>query len=530
MVRSDHWARPRWDVLLRLAAVLSLVASCVFISAQKPFWNDEIMGWKLITDPSIRHMLWAIAHACDGTPPVFHVSARAWVAIFGPSVLSLRLFSCAGICAALVVLWSTLRRYFSLRAVAFGVLTVWCNSTMVLTYNSEARNYGLFLALTALMVGVVDRVANTEITSKSTLAALFMLTTLLVYSHFFGLIYSGLMLLVLFGWDLSHSRFRPLVYGSIAAGWVPLLFWLPAIAREQALFRDRTYYAVAGTIDPLRVYGAYVSFWPVVLFVALYALTFAFFRGQRQTRSRAQAESFVPLVLIALSFLSVPLGFYVAQRWVHPPYADRYLLPSAIAFAILLTVLSDRMLSRLPKPIDHEAAMVSRDGVLSAAWAVLFLALIGGAVGQARDWPILPAVNSRLEQVAPEGLPIVIEEQHQWMQATFYDDRGRYFYVLDRDSAMDPNSAVDEPFFFNERTAWKAAGYWPDRVLQNDEFLCRFERFGILVSPGRLWFARRIARNPAFVLESDTGVIGGRFVVVRRRDTHAMGGCDHPAR
>lgn len=525
IARRDHWIKNLPDVLLQLGAIIALVASCVLISAQKPFWNDEIMAWKVITDPSASHMLWALAHACDGAPPAFHLIARAWVAVFGSSVLSLRLFSCAGMCVALVVMWSTLRRYFQLRAVAFGILMVWCNSTLLLTYNSEARNYGLFLAFAALTVAVADRVANQEASAaKALLVALFGVTTILTFTHYFGLIYSGFVLLVLLVWDIHRKRFRPAVYLAVVAGWLPLLLWVPAILREQALFRERTYYTLPNTLDLLRKYGVYVSASAVYVFLALCALTVALFRRDQQgvrpeTRRSSDAESFLPLVLMAAAFLTVPILLFFASRWVQPPYEDRYVLPSAIAFAIFITLLADRLLSQLPELSTLAPPGLRRKRLFSLTWAALFIGLMAGAVQQARYWSILQPVNAELEKVAPVALPMVIEEQHQWMQATFYDRSpdSHYFYVLDRESAMAPHSATDEPFFFNERTAWKRAGYWADHVVQSNDFLCRFERFGVLVTPGRLWFARRIANNPAFVLESDTSVAGGRLFVVSRK-------------
>jgi len=156
--------------------------------------------------------------------------------------------------------------------------------------------------------------------------------------------------------------------------------------------------------------------------------------------------------------------------------------------------------------------------VIAACWFVLFAILPIVPVQQSLQSVFRPSVMPLLSKVAPAGIPTVIASQWEFMQANFYAQAQspRYFYVLDRDLAMAPDSAIDEPLFYNERTAWKNAGYWADRTLPSAEFLCRFDRFAVLDAPGRLWFSRRVLHNPAFVVESSTPVDGRYFAVVHR--------------
>jgi uncharacterized membrane protein len=66
---------------------------------------DEIFTWKEASDRSLWHLYWAIQHGADGGQPIFYTTAWLWVKTFGGSVLSLRLYSCAAMCGALLVTW-----------------------------------------------------------------------------------------------------------------------------------------------------------------------------------------------------------------------------------------------------------------------------------------------------------------------------------------------------------------------------------------------------------------------------------------
>lgn len=512
---------PDWALLA--ACVASLVVSCYLISARKFFWNDEIIAWKVVTDPSLKHMLWAVAHACDGSPPLFHVALRAWSRIFGSGILALRYFSCAGFCVALLALWVTLRRHFRLEAVAFGILSVWFTSRILLNQLAEARNYGLYLALIAIALVLIDHVANQTSTSRLTLVALFATTVALTYSHYFGILYSGIMLAVLIGSDASRRVRRPRVYLSIVAGWLPLALWIPAVLREQALFRDRSYYVSPTWREISETYENFHLGWPLLGFAIVCALMWLLFRPQAaKTRNAGEPRSFIPLVTIALLFTTLLLVFYAAFIvGLHPPFADRYFLPNLIAYPLLIAWLADRVLGRISRP-----AAVARRTVVGIAWAALFVAILCAEVRYAARWiGGLEPISFQVVKHVPPDLPIVVEDPHQWMQATYYEPSKRFYYILDRGVAMDPESPVSDAFTYNEKSGWKQAGYWSDGIVTTDDFVCRHERFGVIDDEHRLWFRHRIAENPAFDVKLVKSVRFGWFYIVTRKPGTLLPAC-----
>ncbi len=118
---------------------------------------DEIFTWKEVSDRSLWHLYSAIQHGADGGQPLFYTTAWLWAKAFGTGVLTLRLYSSVAMCAALLVTWRTIRRFYGMWATAFGVLAIWGTSGVLLEQNAEARFYGLYMLAVALTVDLYTR-------------------------------------------------------------------------------------------------------------------------------------------------------------------------------------------------------------------------------------------------------------------------------------------------------------------------------------------------------------------------------------
>ena len=145
------------EALLLFCAVLSLVVACIICSLHKQAWTDEGFTWREVSDPSLWHVYSAVQHGADGGMPLFYTTVWLWAKAFGAGVLSLRMYSCVAFCAALLVTWRTLRRFYGPWATAFGVLTFWGVSGLVLDENANARFYGLFLLAVTLALNIYAR-------------------------------------------------------------------------------------------------------------------------------------------------------------------------------------------------------------------------------------------------------------------------------------------------------------------------------------------------------------------------------------
>ena len=236
--------------------VASLLGSCILWSLRKPMWGDEVFTVTELRDPSLMHLLHAVPRLGGGGMPLFYLTAWPWAHIFGFSDVSLRLYSSAGVCGAFLVLFAALRRRFDAPGAFLGVAFGLCASLIVLDQNSEARGYGLYLLLCALVIEQALRIAETVCPSASALTLLALTQAGLVLGHILGLVYAGFILLALVAADLYRRRLRARVYLACTAGWLALVPWIPAIRASAAVGQPHGWIAMP-TLPDL---GASLSF------------------------------------------------------------------------------------------------------------------------------------------------------------------------------------------------------------------------------------------------------------------------------
>jgi hypothetical protein len=114
-----------------------------------PAFIDEAYTYNLVTDPSLRHMLSALAHGADGAFPAYALFAFIWAKVFGASELSLRL---TGGLFVILFVWhcgGRLLRRFSPVAVGLALLLVLAAQNFI-SYTIQARFYGMMIFLFSL--------------------------------------------------------------------------------------------------------------------------------------------------------------------------------------------------------------------------------------------------------------------------------------------------------------------------------------------------------------------------------------------
>ena len=126
----------KWEWLVPLAAVVALLLSCAIVSARKFYWNDEFFSYNMTTIASFSKMLTAFNDKLNNTPILYFVLGWLWDKVFGSSEISLRLFSSLGICAALLIIWRTLRGRYDFWSTSIAVLLVIDTSCLIYVQNA----------------------------------------------------------------------------------------------------------------------------------------------------------------------------------------------------------------------------------------------------------------------------------------------------------------------------------------------------------------------------------------------------------
>ena len=352
-------AAASWTVAV--AGVASLITACVMLSPRKWMWYDEVLTSLLVNDPSWRHMMTAITTGIEAAPPLYHFLARAWIALFGGTPLSLRVFTVTGLSAALLVVWSTLSRVFPWRAVAIGVLAVFCGSSLFFDQIAEVRYYGLLAALVAVALMLCHRVMISSAPTGRLLVSNGVVQALLVLSHVYGGLYSGAFLLALLVWDIVRGVIAPRRWIAYPIGWLALVPWLPVFQTQRGAMarswipipnlgdlRDAYRFQMSTEVVPFALLAA------VLLAAAASALDAAPGRAVESdsARSNVSAAGRGALVVIAAGLLTVPMMSFVVSHLIVPIFYPRYLIGAAYAPAILITYVVTVVLERRATAVD----------------------------------------------------------------------------------------------------------------------------------------------------------------------------------
>ena len=524
------------EVLLLCCAVLSLVIACVVCSLHKQAWTDEVFTWRELSDPSLWHLYYAVQHGADGGMPLFYTTAWLWAKALGTAVLTLRMYSCVAMCAALLVTWRTLRRFYGTWATAFGVLTFWGTSGVVLDENAAARFYGLFLLTVALALNIYARLIVQPAPKLRLLVLSLFSQSALVLSHVLGIIYSGLILLGLILSDAARRRFRPRLYLFHAAGWLALLVWLPSIRASMAVGKPHGW---IGKPELKYLFPAYLfvpfeqwflllerhsagARWKMVHhaveFPMLIALAVILLLGLRKLLTAEQRTSPHPgsdLLLAGYLLLSAPLILFVLSYLITPIFLARYMLPSGIGLAIVLADFADARGS------DRPAS--SRLVWAGAATFLAILPMLSSLVMPPlrSSWQFLDV--QRLDHTVPANTAVVTDWADDFAKLMRYSNnpRSQYYFLLDWPAALaGPKPDVTS---YHLLASNRDVGYYSRSIQGSKAFLCSHTDFLVLDThlvgqdaDGPTWFDQRVREAPEFTWSALASFDAPYFPEVKR--------------
>ena len=545
-----NWvSRPAMTGALAPAAgALSLILSCLLVSPKKPFWNDELYSWYFVADPSFSHMWAAYNDAINNTPIVYFATGWLWSSIFGASELSLRLFSCLGFIAALVLVWRILSNAYGYWPAAIGTLLVFTTSDLVIEQSAEARMYGLFTAVCAAAAFQYQKLMVTPDVSRRQLVGVALVHALIVNTHLFGPFYSLAILAALVIADRMHQRRRWPLYGAVLLGQASFLAYLPAFWRQAQAGTPRAWMPVPRVQDfldtvslssPTFVNVAFVSaLILILLLVQLLGWRAGPHSGQRSESEIHRYQS--GLIVLAIALMAVPVVTWLFSRTIKPIFFARYLIPTLISYSIVLAHIVYGLTADSGVPagrsfVRHMLPRLMLGGLLFAA----ILAPPRHALVQ----PQRVAVWAADKVFGYGDLPVAVQSSGGFLERYHYAaDRDRYYFVLDEQAATKVESGVFGLQEYKHMGAFRRE--YPDsvgrQILPSPDFLARFDRFLALeldpytaVCPARVvglehartwtdmqcsqWLETRILNNPLYNVTLLGTKWGMSFLLVERR-------------
>lgn len=453
--------------------VVFLIAYTFFVSLLRgrnlTFWEDEVLGWRLLSDPSWKHMLTSWLQGADGGGISFYLMGRGWFALFGDSMLSFRLFSASCFSLAFVVLWLSMRHFYSRALSLFSILLACFSSIVLLQHYTEGRFYGLFMLAFSLALAAYFRCTRSETAKAALVLGVFLSHALLVTSHILGIVYSAALLFATFAWDFTESRFRTRIYKAVLGSWLLLLPCLPAIRASSAVGKPHFWTHQQGAVE---FFSNYAGFTPkLALLLVLFSGVTFYLHFRRGTLFSVGVKSFVarrPVYFMLAIVFMIPPALYV-EGLIGPPLGvSRYLLNLCLADACML---AEVITLALALKTQHSRPL----RMFTAATACLFLIAIVGYdifyhplnLDQHTDY------TQALTDEMPRESPIVCEDAFSFTELMYRQSESpvHYAYVLDWDHSVAPTTARLEVTQYHLMENWKKAGYYASAIDYRQQFL-----------------------------------------------------------
>lgn len=469
--------------LLGMLLGLLLCQSISFIFARgRILWEDELLGWMLLRDPSWPHMIAAWKMGADGGGFGFYLTARAWFHLFGPSEISLRMYSATCLGLAFVVVWAAARRYYRFGIVAFAMFNTWFFSPPIVIHMAEGRFYGLLLLSATLVVWfTVGAAQRPERTAFWLYPLAFLCHALLTTSHLLGAVYSFFLLSALILIDWFSGRMRPALYLCGAAAWLLLIPERAAIIASAHVGKPHFWTVRPTLFNFLGPYTAFSGEVAAVLALLAVALVLTLRRASSNWRDTLKAafRRRRPVWIVTLALLLVPLAYVVEGLFGPSLFVNRYLLPVTLA-QIFLTA---EAVTLIDWPRFVPLALRNRPWVRPAAAALFTAAVLLWIFGHVRLFVIPPKnYTDALNQLLPKGIPVVCEDAWTFSEvlAREHDKGVEYTYVLDWPESISPDAPLLEVTQYHLMENWRNAGYFSGSIMDRDTFLKNNSRFLIL--------------------------------------------------
>ena len=329
-------------VLLALVLLLNLVLKGIFLSSNSLAGDEPFSVYHAQMDiMSIINIL-----SEGNNPPLYEIFLHFWIDVFGISELAVRLPSLIFSCLTLLFIYKIGRRYLNDRIAIYSSL-LFIFSNYHILFSHEARVYSLLGLLTVMsmyyFMWILKYCSNESIRSatsnyklRKNVGALTILNSLIIYSHYFGFF----VLLVQFIFFISNRK-------RIAEYWKYFLLcisiigfvYLPNIHIILSRFIQSS---TQGTwIEPPNGLDSFYNMLrqlcnaPVVTVCAISLLIISLVKFLITKKENAKNRLHVRLVILWVSFIIVVM-FTVSFRI--PMFIDRYLMPAAVAFSLVLGI------------------------------------------------------------------------------------------------------------------------------------------------------------------------------------------------
>ncbi len=289
-------------------------------------------------------------------PPLYEILLHFWIKIFGISELSVRFPSLIFSCLTVLFIYKIGIKYLNNRVALYAsIIFIFSNYQILLAH--EARVYAFLGLLTAIsMYFFMGIIYDYKINSKSEdnnrfnykattkFIILAVVNTLIIYSHYFGFFVLIIQLLFLmFNFPFLFKHWEKVF---LSAGIIALLY-----SPNILVVFNRFIESSVGTWvhPPTGLESIYNMLWvfsnaPVVAVCIITILVFSLLKYIANYKKELK-NIYCGFVIFWFGFIF--FFMFVVSYWI-PIFLDRYLMPAAIAYSLLIGICADYLIT-IPK-------------------------------------------------------------------------------------------------------------------------------------------------------------------------------------
>lgn len=429
-----------WEIIFLAALSLGILIGAAMQSHKEYLAGDELVTALLVSNPSFSEMWSAIRRGAELNPPLYFILDWAVARMFGTGELALRAISGISIAVGAWALYFTVRPLTGPRLAALALALVLGLSRDVFFFSYQARYYGVLFLLVSVGVLLLVRLTADRPPTRRDHLLLFLVHCALVYSHLYGLIYSGVLFLALAAMDLLRGKLRWGLLGAVVAAWVSFCAWLPTTLQQfksvsQGVWTPPDLLKLGFFVEELALQTPLAL---VLLFISLLGcLALISSRPCRAVEEIADCSApigWAALGVVAMVLMSVPVSTWLASHILTPPpYMRRYMFPCIAAWVLMLALVLVSVF-RLPTASTPLKFRVS-PRLWDLAWLAVLVFCVGFQPMRAKKNPSRAATPFVDDDFGYKDLPIVFENSWYFVQRAFYGQGREYVLLIDREAA-----------------------------------------------------------------------------------------------
>ena len=342
--------RIEWFILTAIIG-LGILLRWSSPAMRSDFWYDEMYSYMIARQP-FAEMVHSLLLGGDASPPLYTFVLHFWLKL-GDSDTQAKLLSLIFGTAAIPAMYLLAKRISGLRVGLLAALLL-ATSQAAINYSAEARAYAIFLCLSLLstyfLLSLVDKAAAQDPIPFKRFAGFIAITTLVIYTHWFGLLLVAVQATAMVIYYRDARRvIRQYVLSLLAIGvcCLPLTVFLwNQIARREA---------AGGFLWPGRpglrsLYELAAFLFGGQNLLVLAAVIFALAYFSKPTPPRRAEMNFKRHLIFFSGYFVLPIAVVFAMSRLLARYSffvPRYFLPFSAGAMILIALTMVRIQRRI---------------------------------------------------------------------------------------------------------------------------------------------------------------------------------------